>query len=83
MAKVIKSSPKILVVAISLLAAHVYSQDNEASSMQNLPRTAAQWQALTEQDIQYAYAQTAANHPGTDESPRNELKKMSKGDRPS
>lgn len=64
MVKVIKSSPKILVVAISLLATHVYAQDDVARSMQNLPRTATQWQALTEQDIQYAYAQTATNHPG-------------------
>ncbi|WP_254911267.1 hypothetical protein [Pseudoalteromonas sp. A601] len=64
MKKVVKSSPKLLVVVMSLLAAHVYAQNDEASSMQDLQRTATQWQAVTEQDIQYAYAQTAANHPG-------------------
>ncbi|NMM39853.1 S41 family peptidase [Pseudoalteromonas arctica] len=64
MTKVIKSAPKILVVVMSLLAAHVYAQGDEASSMAHFPLTASQWQAVTEQDIQYAYAQTVANHPG-------------------
>jgi len=64
MRKVIRSSSKILVVVMSLMAPNVFAQDDKNSSLQSLPSTAAQWQVVTEKDIQYAYAQTAANHPG-------------------
>ncbi|MGO2076060.1 MAG: S41 family peptidase, partial [Pseudoalteromonas sp.] len=64
MTKVIKSAPKILVVVMSLMAQNVFAQDDKNSALQSLPSTAAQWQATAKQDIEAAYQQSVANHPG-------------------
>ncbi|MGP5159399.1 S41 family peptidase [Pseudoalteromonas sp. KG3] len=64
MRMVIKSSPKILVVVMSLMAQNVFAQDDKNSSLQSLPSTAAQWQTTAKQDIEAAYQQSVANHPG-------------------
>lgn len=52
-----------LVGLLTLISSNSFSQ-NDDFVKPNFPRTATQWQALTEHDIEYAYAQTAANHPG-------------------
>lgn len=48
---------------LTIISFNSFSQ-NDDFVKPNFPRTATQWQALTAHDIEYAYAQTAANHPG-------------------
>ena len=63
MRMVIKSSPKILVVVMSLMAQNVFAQDDKNSSLQSLPSTAAQWQTTAKQDIEAAYQAISCQSP--------------------
>ncbi|MGO2012316.1 MAG: S41 family peptidase [Pseudoalteromonas sp.] len=76
MTKVIKSAPKILVVVMSLMAQNVFAQDDKNSALQSLPSTAAQWQATAKQDIEAAYQQSVANHPGMYDSYNPDFPKL-------
>ncbi|MGO2131045.1 MAG: S41 family peptidase, partial [Pseudoalteromonas prydzensis] len=64
MRKLTKSSPRKFVVMMSLMTISVYAQADKASDVQSLPSSIAQWQTTAKQDIEAAYQQSVANHPG-------------------
>ena len=75
MRHIIKSYAKVFVIGTPLLTANVYAQDN-VSSLENLPTTAAQWQVTAERDVEAAYQQSVENHPGMFDSQNPDFPKL-------
>lgn len=64
MKKTINTYLGTLASCLCVLATNSHALGNDNDSIDNLPSTALQWQAVVKQDIHYAYQQSATNHPG-------------------